>query len=118
MQNIAAIVATHNRPQLLASRALESIAHQSRPPDFLVVVDDSDPETRLINKQVVAEFKAEDTKSVYLENKRTPGAAGAWNTGLSWLQGTAPSAFVAILDDDDSWAPVYLENCERMALEG
>ena len=105
MSFIAAIVATHNRPQLLANRALESIARQSRSPDYLIVVDDSDP-------------KADGTKTVYLENYRTPGAAGAWNTGLSWLQGTEPSSFVAILDDDGAWAPTYLESCERMALEG
>ena len=118
MSRIAAIVATHNRPQLLANRALESIARQSRPPDYLVVVDDSDPKAKRINEQVVADFRADGTKTVYLENYRTPGAAGAWNTGLSWLQGTEPSAFVAILDDDDAWAPTYLENCERKALEG
>ena len=117
MSRIAAIVATHNRPQLLANRALESIVRQSRPPDYLIVVDDSDPKARRINEQIVADFRADGTKTVYLENYRTPGAAGAWNTGLSWLQGTEPSAFVAILDDDDAWAPTYLESCERMALE-
>ena len=114
---IAAVVATHNRPKLLANRALESIARQSRPPDYLVVVDDSDPKTRHINEQVVADFRADGTRTVYLENYRTAGAAGAWNTALSWLQGIEPSAFVAILDDDDAWAPTYLESCERMALE-
>ena len=118
MSFIAAIVATHNRPQLLANRALESIARQSRPPDYLIVVDDSDPKVRRTNEQIAADFRADSTKTVYLENYRTPGAAGAWNTGLSWLQGTEPSSFVAILDDDDAWAPTYLESCERMALEG
>ena len=118
MSFIAAIVATHNRPQLLANRALESIARQSRPPDYLIVVDDSDPKVRRTNEQIAADFRTDGTKTVYLENYRTPGAAGAWNTGLSWLQGTEPSSFVAILDDDDAWAPTYLESCERKALEG
>ena len=118
MSYIAAIVATHNRPRLLANRALESIARQSRPPDFLVVVDDSDPKARRINEQIVADFRADSTRTVYLENYRTPGAAGAWNTALSWLQGAEPSAFVAILDDDDAWAPTYLESCVETALEG
>ena len=117
MTCVAAIVATHNRPQLLANRALKSIARQSRRPDYLIVVDDSDPEARPINERIVADFRAGDMKTVYLENHRTPGAAGAWNTGLSWLLGTKPSAFVAILDDDDAWAPAYLENCEKVALE-
>ena len=118
MSCIVAIVATHNRPDLLANRALESIAHQSRLPDYLVVVDDSDPRTRCTNEQIVADFRADGTKTVYLENYRTPGAAGAWNTALSWVQGNAASSFVAILDDDDAWAPTYLENCETTASEG
>ena len=118
MSCIAAIVATHNRPRLLANRALESIARQSRSPDLLVVVDDSDRRDRPINERIVADFRADGTKTVYLENYRTPGAAGAWNTALSWLQGREPSAFVAILDDDDAWAPTYLEECEKAAAEG
>ena len=82
------------------------------PPDFLVVVDDSDPKARRINEQIVADFRADSTRTVYLENYRTPGAAGAWNTALSWLQGAEPTAFVAILDDDDAWAPTYPESTE------
>ena len=97
MPSIAAVVATHNRPRILANRALASIARQTRPPDFLVVVDDSDPKARRINEETVADFRAEGTKTIYLENYRTPGTAGAWNTALSELQDTAPSTFVAIL---------------------
>ena len=117
MPSIAALVATHNRPRLLANRSLASIALQTRPPDFLVVVDDSDPKVRLTNEEIVADFRSEGTKTVYLENYRTPGAAGAWNTALSELQDIAPSTFVAILDDDDSWAPTYLQQCEETAWE-
>ena len=80
-------------------------------------MDDSDPKARRVNEQVVADFRADGTKTVYLENYRTPRAAGAWNKGLSWLQGTDPSSFVAIFDDDHAWAPTYLESCERMALK-
>jgi len=43
---IAAVVATHNRADLLAERALASVAGQSRRPDFLIVVDDSDEDKR------------------------------------------------------------------------
>ena len=118
MISIAAVVATHNRPELLANRALKSIARQMRPPDILVVVDDSDEEYMLANEQIVASFRAHGTRVVYLENYRTPGAAGAWNTALSWLQGSAPLAFAALLDDDDAWAPTYLEQCESAAIHG
>ena len=118
MTPIAAIVATHNRPELLADRSLKSIANQSRPPDYLVVVDDSGPDARRVNERIVAEFRVDGTRTVYLENYRNPGAAGAWNTALSWLHGVEPRSFVAILDDDDAWEPAYLESCEKTALEG
>ena len=115
--SIAAVIATHNRPQLLAKRSLVSIADQTRPPDLLIVVDDSDPGIRRSNRAVMAEFKAVGIKTVYLENHRTPGAAGAWNTALAHLQATVPSTFVAILDDDDSWEPEYLHQCEKAVSE-
>ena len=117
MSSIAAVIATHNRPQLLARRSLASIADQTHPPDLLIVVDDSDSGIRCSNKAVVAEFKAVGIKTTYLENRRTPGAAGAWNTALAHLQATVPSTFVAILDDDDSWEPGYLHQCEKAVSE-
>ena len=115
--SIAAVIATHNRPQLLARRSLKSIADQTRPPDLLIVVDDSDSEIRRYNRTAVAEFKAADIRTFYMENRRTPGAAGAWNTALAHLQATVPSTFVAILDDDDSWEPEYLHQCEKAVSE-
>ena len=115
--SIAVVIATHNRPQLLARRSLASIADQTRPPDLLIVVDDSDTGIRHSNRAVVAKFKAGGIKTVYLENCRTRGAAGSWNTALSHLEAMVPSAFVAILDDDDSWEPEYLHQCEKAASE-
>ena len=57
------------------------------------------------------------TSKIYLENRRTPGASGAWNTALLHLHGIDPAAFVAVLDDDDSWAETYLERCEQAIAE-
>ena len=117
MPSIAAVVATHNRPGLLAERALASIARQTRLPDYLVVVDDSDADTGHANAEVVADLTIPGTRTVYLENGRTPGASGAWNTALFHLHGVDPLAYVAILDDDDSWAETYLERSEEGVLE-
>ena len=113
MPSIAAVIATHDRPELLANRALASIARQTRAPDYLVVVDDSGPKSRRANRETVDDFQAEGTKTVYLENHRAPGLSGACNTALAWLQEVEPSVFVAILDDDDSWDPAYLQKCEE-----
>ncbi len=100
--SIAAVVATHNRPELLHERALASIDGQTRPPNYLIVVDDSDEEFRSANAEAVARLSIFGTRKLYLENRRTPGASGAWNTAVIHLQGIDPSAFVAFLDDDDS----------------
>lgn len=113
---IAAVVATHNRPYDLANRCLRSIESQTRRPDYLVVVDDSDPKFRRINKNVVTDFASRWTRTVCLGNYRTPGASGAWNTALAWLYRDAKDVFVAILDDDDSWEPSYLEKCYEAAM--
>ena len=114
---IAALVATHNRPCLLANRSLASIAEQDRQPDCLVIVDDSDAELHQANEKIAAGFAVRDTKTVYLRNAGTAGASGAWNTGLHWLKAEMPDCFVAILDDDDAWDPAYLAVCEREAIE-
>lgn len=113
MPLVAVVVATCNRPQLLAERSLASVKNQTRLPDLLVVVDDSDQDMRDKNRAAIPAIPA--TKTTYMENRRTPGAAGAWNTALSYLYGVAPHAFVAILDDDDSWEPRYLHLCEEAA---
>ena len=115
MSSLAAVVATYNRPGLLASRALGSIANQTRPPDILIVVDDSAADMRPRNRVVVDGLVCEGVQVIYIENRRTPGASGAWNTALHELGRIAPSAFVAILDDDDMWEPDYLERCEQEA---
>ncbi len=117
MPSIAAVVATHNRPELLAGRALASIARQTRPPDYLIVVDDSDAGFRHANAETVAGFGISGIRKIYMENRRTHGASGAWNTALFHLQGIDPSAYVAILDDDDSWGETYLERCEEAVTE-
>ena len=112
---IAAVIATHNRPKLLAQRSLKSITKQTRPPDILVVVDDSDPDIRHSNRTAVYNLETK-IDTIYMQNNRTPGAAGAWNTALSYLYDVSPSCFVAILDDDDSWDAEYLRQCEEAVL--
>ena len=65
MSFITAVVSTHNRPQLLAKRALESITRRSRPQDYLVVVDDAKPKATRVNGQIVGDCMADGTKTIY-----------------------------------------------------
>ena len=117
MLTIAAVIATHDRPELLAKRALAAVAKQTRLPDYLIVVDDSNPDFRGGNAQIVSGLSVGVTRKIYLENRRTPGASGAWNTALNHLHELDTLAYVAILDDDDSWDQAYLERCEQTVLE-
>jgi hypothetical protein len=115
---LAALVATANRPAVLRQRALASIATQTRRPDVLVVVDDSDRGPRAAARRAVAAIDL-DSRVVFLDNERGKGAAGAWNTGLEWLlgeYGERPETFVAILDDDDEWRGDHLERCLASAV--
>ncbi|MFT4704663.1 MAG: GT2 family glycosyltransferase, partial [Bradymonadia bacterium] len=111
---LAVVIATHNRPSLLKERALASVAAQSRRPDLLIIVDDSEASVRPRNRGSVESVDLPECRVLYCENDRTPGASGAWNTALDRLaeQGLDPhDVFVAVLDDDDAWAPAYLETC-------
>ena len=117
--NVAALVATCNRPGLLAQRSLTAIQRQSHTPDFLVVVDDSDPPQRADNRNIVNDLRLRGTRVVYLTNSRTRGASGAWNTGLDWLRrhaGDPRDVLVAVLDDDDEWNQSHLEVCAEAAV--
>jgi GT2 family glycosyltransferase len=116
----AVVIATKNRLQLLSERAIPSLLAQTRPPSKLIVVDDSDAELRAANGSFIQSLVVPGCEVSYLENSRTDGASGSWNSGIDYLTGCGddPSRlFVAFLDDDDSWDPAYLESCLDVASE-
>ncbi|MEZ4600758.1 MAG: glycosyltransferase [Syntrophotaleaceae bacterium] len=97
----AALVATKDRWELLTQRALPSIRSQTLSPDLVVLVNDGRPieEDRLLElPKILGDIPIE-----IMPNKRSPGAAGAWNTGLRYLRNYGFDGYVAILDDDDEW---------------
>lgn len=96
---VGVVIATHNRPQLMR-RALQAVLDQKYEGSIEVVLvfdrcaqdiaaDDSDP------RRVVR----------VLNNSRTPGLAGARNTGILALE----TDLVAFCDDDDEWLPSKLD---------
>ena len=113
---VAVLIATCDRPSLLAQRSLTSVQSQTQRPDFLVVVDDSAPPIRPDNRNIVNDLRLGGARIVYIANTRTRGASGAWNTGIEWLRrhaGEPRSLFVAVLDDDDEWEPDHLLLCAQ-----
>jgi glycosyltransferase involved in cell wall biosynthesis len=104
--SVGVVIPTRNRPTLLR-RALRSVAEQDYPGPLrtLVVYDQAEPDYLLA---------AAGTRPVMvLTNWRTPGLAGARNTGILSLD----SELVAFCDDDDLWAPDKLRR-QVLALAG
>lgn len=90
---ITAVVPTRNRPQLLR-RALRSILSQedARVSELIVVYDQAEPDVDLPSEFAAAPLRI-------ASNHRTPGLAGARNTGIDLATGE----WVAFCDDDDEW---------------
>ena len=91
--SVTVIVATRDRPELL-HRAVRSILGQSYPGDIecVVVFDQSAPRPMSV--------ESSDGRRVrVLTNSRTPGLAGARNTGIV----SSDSVLIAFCDDDDEW---------------
>jgi len=113
---IATLIASKPKSPELLLRALASVSVQDRRSDLLVIVFD-----RRLPCPSEFELLADTflrSRAVILLNQRAPGAAGAWNTGLIWLQQSAFSGYVALLDDDDEWDPDHLWECERASGQG
>lgn len=96
---VTAVVPTHNRPELMR-QAVQSIIDQTYTGliDIVVVFDACDP--------VLPEVETGPQRTLTgVVNERARGLAGARNTGI--LQ--SKHAFVAFLDDDDTWLPAKVE---------
>src|SRR5690606_6463307 len=94
--SISVVIPTHDRPDLLRE-ALESVKAQTRAPDEVIVVD---------NGSVPAKIPADVAPNLrLLRIEAHAGAARARNEGVRH----STCRFVAFLDDDDLWAPDYLE---------
>ena len=117
--SVAVLVATADRPGLLASRALPSIGRQSRPPSRVVVVDDCrDGAACRRTGRAVGSWHPAGVDVTLLRNCRTKDPSGAWNTGLAHLLrtcGDPAKLYVAILDDDDGWESGHLDACLGLA---
>lgn len=92
---VSVVIATMDRPGLL-ERAVRGVLVQDHGgPTELVVVFDRVP----VRELAVAVPSSASLR--YLTNVRTPGLAGARNTGILATSGE----FLAFCDDDDEWLP-------------
>ena len=92
---VGVVIATHDRPQLLRT-ALASVLEQryAGQVEVVLVFDRSEPDHSLA--------RSDPNRSVrVMVNGRTPGLAGARNSGILSLD----TELIAFCDDDDTWLP-------------
>lgn len=101
-RSVSVVVPTHRRADLIG-RALDSVLCQTLLPVEVLVVDDAgDADT----ERVVGERHDRGPVAVrYLCNPLANGPSGSRNLGAVRATGSV----AAFLDDDDMWAPGYLE---------
>ncbi len=123
---VAALIATSGRFDLLEHRALRSVRLQVRQPDAVVLVVDAELDEKAEQEAKKVAQRAWSGASfiptlIVLGNRRTKkSASGAWNSGIDELCRRYGSEvtqwYVAILDDDDAWAPDHLVKCRSGAV--
>jgi glycosyltransferase involved in cell wall biosynthesis len=96
--SVAAVIPTHNRARVL-ERALDSVLHQSRKPDEVIVVDSGSTDN---TSELVGRYGAE---VVYVK-KGNAGVSAGRNEGVR----RSGSDFVAFLDSDDFWYRDHLSH--------
>jgi glycosyltransferase involved in cell wall biosynthesis len=98
---VSIVIPTRDRAGLLP-RALTSALGQTYPAIEVVVVDDGSVDG---TAALLDEWKARHPQLVSLRNESPLGASAARNRGLR----AATGEFVAMLDDDDEFAPIRIE---------
>jgi GT2 family glycosyltransferase len=96
---ISVVIPARNAEDTLA-RALDSVLAQTRPPDEIVVVDDTSTDG---TAGVARRYQAQGVNLIALPSQR--GAAGARNAGIA----AASGAWIAFLNADDEWLATKLE---------
>ena len=92
--SVGVVIPTRNRPELVR-KAIAGVRDQRYPGEIKIVVvyDQTEPDYLLA--------RTDGTQVLVLTNWRTPGLAGARNTGILSLD----TEYVAFCDDDDQWQP-------------
>jgi glycosyltransferase involved in cell wall biosynthesis len=95
VQAVTAVVPTRDRPELLRA-AIDAILDQDYAGaiEVVVVYDQSEPDLSLARRDKHRRVRV-------ITNTRTPGLAGARNTGVIAAMGE----LIAFCDDDDEWLP-------------
>ena len=110
---LIALVASVPRFNYLLNISIPSIARQQMKPHAIVIVTDRLNLT--LYEQSLLKKISSRTKMFFVENINSPGVAGAWNTGIDYIEKKFGDSYVSILDDDDIWLPNHLLVCRKLA---
>jgi len=97
------IIPLYNKAKHIA-RTLESIQKQRYPASEIIVVDDGSTDNGV---EVV---NATNLKNVRIIQQANGGVSSARNTGIALAQ----HEYIAFLDADDQWLPLYLDEIARL----
>ena len=104
-QNVSVIICAHNYGRFLG-QCLDSVVHQTRVPDEIIVVDDGSQDH---TREVVARYPT--IRYLWQENA---GKAAAFNRGFAAASGD----IVCHLDADDYWLPDKVERIVQALQQG
>jgi GT2 family glycosyltransferase len=104
---LSAIIPTRNRPDDLF-KAVCSVCAQTRPPDELIIVDQSCDKRSRIQVELIM-LKSLQIKLIYIHDANISGLVEAKHIGV----GLAKGAIVCFLEDDVILEPDYLEQIEK-----
>ncbi len=98
-RSVSVVIATRDRPELLR-RAIDAVKAQRHEAhlEIVLIFDRSEPDRSL-------ETETDELRVLVTTNARTPGLAGARNSGID----KASNAWIAFCDDDDEWLPGKLQ---------
>ena len=112
---IIAIIATKNRINFL-KQSLLSINNQIEKPDQIIVTSDSDEQYQQAEASLCNLYHA-----TLIRNHLTKNYAGNLNTAITYLVkqfidnlSILNETYLAFLDDDDTWNPLYLQACKQV----
>lgn len=113
---ISVIIPTHNRCELLTTRALPSVLNQTyRNIEVLVCAHGcTDGTADYVAPGSLIEVPRRPTYPPTAENHWFAGPVDPLNAGLKAARG----GWIARIDDDDVWEPHHLENALRLAQRG
>lgn len=105
--DITVIVRAHDRPPAFLKRALKSVADQSRLPSVVLVVNDSEGHAAAEEVLKAPELQTLGMRHLPRDSRTQPqpNRSTALNRGIL----AATTQWIAFLDDDDTWAPTFIE---------